>query len=71
MPRGDDIGALIKDVDKMRDKLLKYAQHSKQTAIKDRTVTVLVKRAEKAAKPQGKRPVPAHLRQFVFKKKAK
>lgn len=70
MARGDGIDALIKDVDKMRDKLLKYAQHSRQTAIKDRSLTVAVKRAEKATKP-AKRPVPAHLRQYVFTKKAK
>ena len=71
MPRGDDIGALIKDVDKMRDKLLKYAQHSNQTAIKDRTPKLAAKKVEKAVTPHGKRAVPAQLRQFVFKKKAK
>lgn len=68
MSRGDDIGALIKDVDKLRDKLLKHSLKSKQTAVKDRTITVAVKRAEKKAKKPGK--VPPQLQQYVFKKKA-
>lgn len=68
MPRGDDIGALIKDVDKLRDKLLKHSLQSKQTAIKDRTITVAVKRAEKQHKKKSK--VPPQLAKYVFKKQA-
>lgn len=64
MAREPTVEQLAKQMGRLQEQMLKIAQHSHQTAIKDRKAAVPLPKAPK-------RPIPEHLKKYAFKKKGK
>lgn len=67
MPKEPTLDDLLKQAGRLQNQLSQYALRSHQTAIKDRKKALPVEKVL----PKAKRPVPEHLKPYLFKKKSK
>lgn len=73
MPKEPTLDDLLKQAGRLQNQLSQYALRSHQTAIKDRKKALPVEKVLPKAKLPvvKKKPVPEHLKPYLFKKKSK